>query len=132
MTRPATAPAQLPPPGLPGLDPCWSRLVETSDEARVEAADAASGADGRTRTWHVLDNGPGLSSEPVGTLLCVHGNPTWSYLWRSLLAASDARDARGEPTWRVVAVDQLDMGWSERTGTVRRLQRRIDDLGALT
>ncbi|WP_331272305.1 alpha/beta fold hydrolase [Motilibacter aurantiacus] len=114
------AAAQLPPPGLPGLDARWSRLVETPDE------------DGTPRTWHVLDNGGTLTSEPVGTLLCVHGNPTWSYLWRSLLAAAAERDARGEPSWRVVAVDQLDMGWSERTGTVRRLQRRIDDLGALT
>ena len=70
--------AQLPPPGLPGLDPAWSRLVTAVD------------ADGVQRTWHVLDNGPGLTSEPVGTLLCVHGNPTWSYLWRSLLALADA------------------------------------------
>ena len=39
----------------------------------------------------------------------VHGNPTWSYLWRP------AR--RAAPTgWRVVAVDHLDMGFSERTG----------------
>jgi acyl-coenzyme A synthetase/AMP-(fatty) acid ligase/pimeloyl-ACP methyl ester carboxylesterase len=33
---------------------------------------------------------------------------------------------------RVVAVDQLDMGFSERTGTMRRLEQRIDDLSALT
>ena len=33
---------------------------------------------------------------------------------------------------RVVAVDQLEMGFSERTGTARRLQQRIDDLCALT
>jgi hypothetical protein len=45
--------------------------------------------------------------DPVGTLLCVHGNPTWSYLWRRLLAAAP-------PGWRVVAPDQLGMGWSER------------------
>ncbi len=43
-----------------------------------------------------------------GTLLCVHGNPTWSYLWRGLLAAAPAG-------WRVVAPDHLGMGFSERT-----------------
>ena len=47
-------------------------------------------------------------------MLCVHGNPTWSYLWRRFLAAAP-------PGWRVVAVDQLGMGWSERAGAPRRL-----------
>ena len=114
--------AALPPSGLAGLDPSWSRLVRALD------------ADGVTRTWHVLDSGAGLAhspasppgkAAPVGTLLCVHGNPTWSYLWRDLLAHPPAG-------WRVLAVDHLDMGFSERTGTVRGLARRIEDLGALT
>jgi acyl-coenzyme A synthetase/AMP-(fatty) acid ligase/pimeloyl-ACP methyl ester carboxylesterase len=59
------------------------------------------------------------------TLLCVHGNPTWSYLWRNLLAEAP-EDVR------VIAIDHLDMGFSERTGTVRRLSQRIDDFSALT
>jgi len=33
---------------------------------------------------------------------------------------------------RVIAIDHLDMGFSERTGSVRRLLQRIDDLSALT
>jgi len=103
-------PALLPPPGLAELDPAWSRLVEAVD------------ADGVRRTWHLLDN---QVADPVGTLLCVHGNPTWSYLWRRVLAAPPAG-------WRVVAVDQLDMGFSERTGTVRGLARRVDDLGRVS
>ena len=83
------------------------------------------------RRWHLLDNGAQLARRgltPAGTLLCVHGNPTWSYLWRTLLAAGT------DPAhpWRVVAVDQLDMGFSERTGTFRRLEDRINDLGDLT
>ena len=53
------------PPALPGLDPAWSRLVAVADATGVK------------HTWHVLDNGV---PDPVGTLLCVHGNPTWSYL----------------------------------------------------
>lgn len=125
MTAPA-APAALPPTGLPGLDPDWSRLV----------AVPGAGADaGLTRTWHVLDTGAELErlgEAPVGTILAVHGNPTWSYLWRSILAASVAAAAEGEPAWRVIAVDQLEMGYSERTGRHRPLEQRVADLSGLT
>jgi acyl-coenzyme A synthetase/AMP-(fatty) acid ligase/pimeloyl-ACP methyl ester carboxylesterase len=110
VIRGFTAPATLPPPTIAGLDPAWSRLVTAPD------------LDGVGRTFHVLDN---RVADPTVTLLCVHGNPTWSYLWRTLLA-------RADPHTRVVAIDQLDMGFSERTGTRRRLQQRVDDLCALT
>ena len=110
MTRGALA-AQLPPAGLPGLDPAWSRLVEVP------------AADGSRHTWHVLDTAPGGRS--AGTLLCVHGNPTWSYLWRRLVAEPPAG-------WRVVAPDLLGMGFSERLAAPRTLAERIDDLGQLT
>jgi olefin beta-lactone synthetase len=103
------APAALPPADLPGLDPSWSRLVTAPD------------ADGHERTWHVLDRGEAVH----GTLVCVHGNPTWSYLWRDLIAQAPSG-------WRIIAVDQLEMGFSERTGVHRGLERRIDDLGRLT
>ncbi|MFP3462406.1 alpha/beta fold hydrolase [Arthrobacter globiformis] len=110
--------------GWPGVDPEWSREI---------AVPSTSAADepGTVRRWHLLDNAAQLARRgltPAGTLLCVHGNPTWSYLWRSLLAAGS------DPAhpWRVVAVDQLDMGFSERTGTFRRLADRINDLGDLT
>ncbi|WP_233495615.1 alpha/beta fold hydrolase [Geodermatophilus sp. TF02-6] len=95
---------------LPGLDPAWSRRLSVADPAGVEHA------------WHVLDNGV---RDPVGTLLCVHGNPTWSYLWRRLLAAAP-------PGWRVVAPDQLGMGWSQRLDEPRTLEQRVADLGDLT
>ncbi|MFC7847100.1 alpha/beta fold hydrolase [Arthrobacter sp. NPDC057388] len=111
-------------PNWPGVDQEWSRTI---DVASTSDADAP----GTVRRWHLLDNGAQLSRlglVPAGTLLCVHGNPTWSYLWRTLLAAGS------DPAhpWRVVAVDQLDMGYSERTGTFRRLADRISDLGDLT
>ncbi len=96
--------------GLPGLDPSWSRTLTVAD------------SEGVPRTWHLLDNG----AEPThGTVLCVHGNPTWSYLWRGLLAAAP-------PGWRVVAPDHLGMGFSERTDEPRAVDQRIADLGTLT
>lgn len=95
---------------LPGLDPSWSRWVTVPD------------ADGDKHRWHVLDNGV---PDPAGTLLCVHGNPTWSYLWRRLLAAAP-------PGWRVIAPDQLGMGWSDRPAAPRTLAQRVADLGYLT
>ncbi|MDQ0692213.1 alpha/beta fold hydrolase [Arthrobacter sp. W4I7] len=111
-------------PDWPGVRPEWSRTIEVK---------STSGGDvpGTVRQWHLLDNGAELARlglAPAGTLLCVHGNPTWSYLWRTLLAAGSDPAHR----WRVVAVDQLDMGYSERTGTFRRLPDRINDLGDLT
>lgn len=103
-------PASPPPAGVwPGVDPAWSR--------RVLAPDAG----GVPRTWHLLDNG---AAPERGTMLCVHGNPTWSYLWRRVIAAAT-------PGWRVVAVDQLGMGLSERTDP-RTLAERVDDLANLT
>jgi acyl-CoA synthetase (AMP-forming)/AMP-acid ligase II/pimeloyl-ACP methyl ester carboxylesterase len=101
--------ASHPPAGLYGWDSDWSRLV------------SATAADGRTHTWHVLDNGV---VDPIGTMLCVHGNPTWSYMWRGLASASTR--------WRVVAVDALNMGFSDRTGDNRELAGHITDLGAVT
>ncbi|RKR75327.1 alpha/beta fold hydrolase [Frondihabitans australicus] len=111
-------PAGLPPAGLPGLDPRWSRLVEAAG-----------------RTWHVLDNAEVLAEAgraAVGTVLCVHGNPTWSYLWRSVVTAATDQALAGGEAWRVVAVDQLDMGFSERTGVARDLPMRVNDLADLT
>ncbi|WP_065963385.1 alpha/beta fold hydrolase [Curtobacterium sp. UCD-KPL2560] len=125
----STAPATLPPP-LPGLDPAWSRLVTVPG-----GTDRTGGTDHPDRTWHLLDTAgslDALGATPVGTLLCVHGNPTWSYLWRSVAAQTLAVARAGGPAWRVVAVDQLDMGFSERTGVQHRLADRVRDLGALT
>jgi len=87
-----------------GIDPAWSTTV------------TFPGADGASVTWHVLDTGPA----PAGTVVCVHGNPTWGYVWRGVLEALAG-------TWRVIAVDQTGMGFSER-GRPRRLADRIEEL----
>ncbi|MDP9779146.1 acyl-CoA synthetase (AMP-forming)/AMP-acid ligase II/pimeloyl-ACP methyl ester carboxylesterase [Nakamurella flavida] len=114
--------ASRPPAGLPGLDPAWSRLV------RARVGDGSDGgAKGAERTFHVLDSWADrpVPDVPEVTLLCVHGNPTWSYLWRRLVEQAPS-------TWRVVAPDQLGMGWSERLDGPRVLADRVADLGALT
>lgn len=124
--EPRSRDATLPPAGLTGLDPRFSRLVE------VPGAEVDSG---RTRRWHVLDNGPALQHlgrAVAGTVLAVHGNPTWSYLWRDVVSLATAQAEAGGPAWRVVAVDQLEMGFSERSDVARHLSQRVADLGALT
>ncbi len=127
MTRGAHLAAGVPPRDLPELDPDWSRLVTVP----------GAGADaGTTRTWHCLDTADALARlgvhEVAGTILAVHGNPTWSYLWRRLAAESLRRAEAGGPAWRVIAVDQLEMGFSERTDVHRPLPQRVQDLGAFT
>ncbi len=89
-----------------GLNPSWSRRMTFSSST------------GTPIDWHVLDTGAG----PLGTLVCVHGNPTWSYLYKEILETL-------APGWRVLAVDQSGMGYSERTHP-RRLEERIDELVA--
>jgi len=70
---------------------------------------------------HYLDEGTG---EP---LVMVHGNPSWSFFWRSLVAGlSD--------TWRTVVPDHIGMGLSDKPGDDRyhyTLSTRVDDLEAL-
>ncbi len=63
MTAGRDEPATLPPPGLDGLDPAWSRIVITPT------------LDGVGRSWHVLDIGVAY---PHVSLVCVHGIRTWS------------------------------------------------------
>lgn len=52
---------------------------------------------------HYVDEGPRTAS----SILCLHGNPTWSFHYRRLIAAA-------RPFHRVVAFDHLGMGLSDR------------------
>lgn len=54
-----------------------------------------------------VDGGPHGRDATAETLLCVHGNPTWSFYWRRLVE----RFAAGR---RVVAVDHLGCGRSDK------------------
>jgi acyl-coenzyme A synthetase/AMP-(fatty) acid ligase/pimeloyl-ACP methyl ester carboxylesterase len=97
------------PPVLPGLDSRWSRIVSIPDH------------DGAPIDIHVLDAGPRDADLSV---VCVHGNPTWSYLWRHMFNSAPANV-------RVIAIDQVSMGYSARSKHSRRLRDRIDDLDAI-
>jgi cis-3-alkyl-4-acyloxetan-2-one decarboxylase len=71
---------------------------------------------------HYLDEGTG---KPV---LFLHGNPSWSYLWRRPIRA--LRDE-----FRCIAPDHIGMGLSDKPGEDRysyTLSSRVDDLDALT
>lgn len=92
-----------------GIDPAWSRFIT------VPSPDGP-------HQWHLLDTGP-RDSASGHTILCVHGNPTWAYAWASFLR-------RLAPGHRVIAIDQLGMGFSDRVPS-RRYAERVRDLGAL-
>lgn len=95
-----------------GINSSWSRVLDVSNH------------DGDTHRWHVLDTGvPDAAGSATQTIVCVHGNPTWAYAWKSFLTKFAGRH-------RVIAIDQLGMGYSERTET-RRYTDRVADLGDL-
>jgi len=91
-----------------GIDPSWSRTIDVASH------------EGGTHRWHVLDTGMSEHDSDAPTIVCVHGNPTWAYAWASFLR-------RLHGSCRVVAVDQLGMGYSERTAP-RRYTDRVRDL----
>ncbi len=90
-----------------GLDPAWSRLIDVASH------------EGGSHRWHVLDTGAPDHDPQAPTVVCVHGNPTWGYAWASFLRRLGHR-------YRVIAVDQLGMGYSERTSSRRYTDRVLD------
>ncbi|MEX2627828.1 MAG: alpha/beta hydrolase, partial [Ilumatobacteraceae bacterium] len=114
MTRRADTPAPPSPDQLRrwGLDPAWSRHVHVPAAA------------GTTHRWHLLDTAH-AAPPPAGTgptVVCVHGNPTWSWMWGSFLHRFAGAG------YRVVAPDLLGMGYSDRTVAPRRYAERVEDL----
>jgi haloalkane dehalogenase len=59
---------------------------------------------------HVLEWGP----ESGRALVLLHGNPTWSFLWRKVVAALRARP--GGDRYRIVAPDLIGLGLSSKPG----------------
>lgn len=74
--------------------------------------------DGAAYSWHVLQRPGTIENAPV--VLCLHGNPTWSFLWSRLFheLSSDIR---------IIAPDHLAMGYSQNTGP-RSFETRIKDI----
>jgi cis-3-alkyl-4-acyloxetan-2-one decarboxylase len=72
---------------------------------------------------HYVDEGP--SDAPA--LLFVHGNPTWSYLWRRPIAELSAKGHR------CIAFDHMGFGRSDKPAQLSAysLQRHIDNALAL-
>jgi haloalkane dehalogenase len=97
-------------PSLPG----WIR-------ERLPFERRAARVDGRRMTF--VDHGP-RDGTPV---LLVHGNPTWSFLWRKVIARLE-----GAPL-RLVAPDLLGFGTSDkpRRPSAHRLDRHLDHVAAL-
>lgn len=69
--------------------------------------------------YHYVDEGQG---PPI---VLVHGNPTWSFYWRDVIAALRGR-------FRVIAVDHVGCGLSDKpAGYEYRLARHVGNLQAL-
>jgi cis-3-alkyl-4-acyloxetan-2-one decarboxylase len=73
------------------------------------------------QTLHVMEQGEG---RPV---LCLHGNPTWGFLWRKVAA-----EIAGEPL-RLVMPDLVGLGYSDRPrdASWHTLERHAEAIGAL-
>jgi pimeloyl-ACP methyl ester carboxylesterase len=84
-------------------------------------------SDDGTPLWlHYLDEGP--RDAPI--LLCLHGNPTWSFFWRDVVRALAGR-------YRVIAIDHVGCGLSDRperfpytlSAHARNVGKLVDTLG---
>lgn len=73
---------------------------------------------------HYLDEGPSDVASTEGTLLFVHGNPTWSFHWRRLIEHL-------RPHYRCIAVDHLGCGLSDKPQQLFSLDDHIANLSSL-
>ncbi|MCG8480939.1 MAG: alpha/beta fold hydrolase, partial [Spirochaetales bacterium] len=58
--------------------------------------------------YHYIDEPPVGGGEPAGTVLAVHGNAAWSFIYRKIVAPLT------EAGFRVVATDQFGFGMSDK------------------
>jgi cis-3-alkyl-4-acyloxetan-2-one decarboxylase len=72
--------------------------------------------------YHYIDEGPAAAGDDRETLLCVHGNPTWSFAWRNVVKEL-SRD------YRVIAIDHMGCGFSDKPQDYEyRLAQHVDNL----
>jgi haloalkane dehalogenase len=98
--------------GLPGFD-FAPHYVE------IPAASAANGADTATLRVHYLDEGP---SDAAETVLLMHGEPSWCYLYRKMVPPLVSSGVR------VIAPDLVGFGRSDKPSvrTDYTYQRHVD------
>lgn len=78
--------------------------------------------------WHELPDGRMHFVDTGGTgdvVLLLHGNPSWSFLWRDLIASLAKRG------FRCIAPDHLGMGFSDKPKKILRLADRIAHIQSL-
>lgn len=96
----------LPPPPLPA----WLEKMVPFRRYRIEAGGYRH---------HVMEAGRGRS------VVCVHGNPTWGFLYRKVAAA-----LAGQPV-RVIMPDLVGLGFSDRPTVPHTLDNHIEWFGSL-
>ena len=77
--------------------------------------------------YHYLDEGPEPNQARGETIVCVHGNPTWSFYFRRIVESFSN-------SHRVIVPDHIGCGLSEKPDDDRygyTLRNRVDDLEAL-
>lgn len=82
--------------------------------------------DGQRLRVHLVDSGPGGVS-PAPVVVMLHGNPSWSYLWRHQIAPVD------EAGYRVIAPDLVGMGMSDKPSDLDyyTVERHVEWMRAL-
>ncbi len=95
--------------------PSWLRPLP--DDVRLEYPFASHRLEwSATESYHYVDEGNG------SPILCVHGNPTWSFAFRRIVREFS-------PSRRVLAVDHIGCGLSSKPQDYDyRLQKHIDNL----
>lgn len=74
---------------------------------------------------HYLDENKAPEGKEGEPIVCVHGNPTWSYYYRELVKAFS-------PNHRIIVPDHIGMGLSEKPQAYNYcLRQHIDNLEAL-
>lgn len=113
------------PPSLPGWlerEMPWRRRTFRVEGGFTDGEDArgraGSRAGGEVTRIHAVDEG----AEHRTTVLLVHGNPTWSFLWRKVVSRLVPEDVR------VLAPDLVGFGLSDKPGRVadHTLERHVE------
>jgi len=100
--------------------PNWLDLPDGKMHYVDTGAGPAAGATGGADEWRTNRPRPIAADGSDGrTVLLLHGNPTWSFLWRDLMRSLDFAGLR------CVAPDLLGMGLSEKPDKFFRLADRI-------